>query len=254
MRVRVNFTGGGERIAFAYDPANFHGAQGATSFGDTFLSRVSGPQQFVFVVAPGQRLYAQSINGLSSTVSVSTSEAILLGELRDAAAHAVGIPSRVQTISMSMPNQVTFPGSGHFSDLNNPVALATAPDWSPMHVTVRQRFETGFDGFVRVFVSEESDQLRNNQVDPSPNMKLGYRLFNQGDEFILAPNQTLYAIATSTLGGAFFPTVPPASIQVATTLFSDVYAPARATPLTAAEQAQRPWENLWQGERFICCT
>jgi hypothetical protein len=236
MRVLINFVGAGAaRALLAFDEADLGTLLGINPTDAVY--RLRGPQQDVVVIlAPQQKLYAASLNGFATTFSVATSDAVPLRDILDASTRAMGVPSRLQTVNFTVR-----PGTIGTSDLNDPPSLCTAPDWSPLFVSLTW----DLPGFLSPFLNlaEDQDLLRQ-----GPNF--GYALNPRlRQNFILAPFQSLYATVNA---NAFVAVSQTATVSVSTTLFTDVFSAVPITKPSNEAVARVLWNSLWQGSDGVC--
>jgi len=235
MRVLARGLTGVGSIVLAFDQATFRNMDpsGAVASPDAFLMAASfgTPTERVFILAPGQKLYAASFDG-ALLINVATSDSVEIHEVQRQAHRASGIPSRLYTVRLPIDNAT---GDASQASINNPPLLATAPDWSPMRVTLSVPSEQGLD------VSEDPDLLRQGGSGSPFSVVGGTKV-----TFVLAPNQSIYGL------GSAAPFSGGARISVSTTLFTDVF---NTTPLvkpSRSEEMRVLWNNLWQGSDGAC--
>jgi hypothetical protein len=229
MRALCTSTGG---VLVAFDQAQLRNLSVTGVNADTFPV-----DDDVFILAPGQRLYAVNLGG-GTLINVATSDSVQIAEVLSQASRASGTPSRLFRVNFRL-DFVT--GAPVPFVVNNPPILAAAPDWSPMRVTVF--LPRGTDPlFPTLALSEDADLLRQGAAGSPFTLRFGQR-----QTFVLAPNQTLYGIVTASNGGVA-DVVP---VQVSTTLFTDVFNP-KALAALPDTQVRALWNNLWQGSDGVC--
>lgn len=230
--MRVLCTSGGGVIV-ALDQAQLRNLSLSGINSDTY-----GPiTDDVFILAPGQRLYAANVGG-GTTVNVATSDSVTITDIVQQANRAVGTPSRLYSVNFRLDLTTGQPTNAMVAQ---PPTLAAAPDWSPMRVTVFLPRGPALL-FPTLALSEDPDLLR--QGATGNPFVMG---FNTQETFVLAPNQSLYGLVTAS--NPFIASTT--TVFVSTTLFTDVFNPVMATS-TPENKLRVLWNNLWQGSDGVC--
>lgn len=237
LRVLVEGLPSSGTILLAYDQAVYRNLSSGLIPSTDVFQLFAG--SLVNVLAPGQKLYAASNDG-APLVNVATSDSVPISDVLAQAYRATGTPSRL--FRVDIPTDFNT-GETPQRVRNDPPTICTAPAWSPLRVTVFLPDNVvGF--FPQIQLSDDQDLLRQNNGDAA-------YIMNRGTErtFILAPNQSIYAIATSA-AFVLFPSI--VTVSVSTTLFTDVFNTTKPAPLSRTAQERVLWNNLWQGSDGVC--
>lgn len=244
MRVLCTTGNGPGIVSVAFDQAQLRNLDpiGLVPGGDVFTPLGGGTfanGTSVFILAPSQKLYAVTLNG-DQTVNVATSDSVEIAQVLAQAKRASGVASRLYVVNFEID---ALTGEAVPRVQNNPPILAAAPDWSPMRVTVLLPISPPLVQR-RLDVSEDSDLLRQGSTG-NPFRMLSSNAAGSQVTFVLAPNQTLYGVANTSVGQ---PNVP---VFVSTTLFTDVFNP-KVLAAMPDNQMRALWNNLWQGSDGVC--